>query len=374
MQATNTSRSTQILAQNIKLNNELKPHIPVKEILTQRFKNQRIHAVSVDFDNSKTTVLKDSTFYDGFVAAIFHAYNNHQHLRLSPDDIWLTIAQGVSRHINYNAEKFRSRFVNHEGKKDIIVLGADILYETSHNTLEGNWPEMLNRFVAKVDECVEKIDLAELLVCDFSTTTTNSLTASRIVLLDTVKAYFKYIAMLVCGIPKVTLEGTLEDWIKIQERVIQLRKLNLELDFWLDRLEPVIQNLVSTYRGEIDEDFWSKIMNVNVSYGSGGDSLSTVTGWILGFFPYNREGTAIRKNGLGLDDFPYGTVGVPFITDCGHSLKFISGFIGVNQEMSDGEAIVSPLIGWAIIDDDSNDPSTEENYWVAHNERIKDLK
>ncbi|CAG8767983.1 13615_t:CDS:1, partial [Cetraspora pellucida] len=121
MQATNTSRSTQILAKHIELNNELKPHIPAKEILAQRFKNQRIHAVSVDYDNStnsKTTVLKDPVCSNGFVAAIFHAYNNHQHLRLSPDDVWLTIAQGVSRHINYNAEKFRSRFVNHEGKKD----------------------------------------------------------------------------------------------------------------------------------------------------------------------------------------------------------------------------------------------------------------
>ncbi|CAG8593398.1 10592_t:CDS:2 [Cetraspora pellucida] len=152
-----------------------------------------------------------STFYDSFVAAIFHAYNNHQLLRLSPD-VWLAIAQDVSHHINYNAEKFRSRFVNHEGKKDIVVPSADILYETSHYTLE----------------------------------------ASRIVLLDTVKIYFKHIAMLVCGIPKVTLEGTLEDWIKIQKKVIQLRKLNLELDFWLDRLDSVIWNLVVTYRGEID--------------------------------------------------------------------------------------------------------------------------
>jgi len=31
-----------------------------------------------------------------FAVAILHAYNNQQHLRLSPDDIWLSIAQGVS--------------------------------------------------------------------------------------------------------------------------------------------------------------------------------------------------------------------------------------------------------------------------------------
>ena len=58
----------------------------------------------------------------GLAAAIFHAYNKHQHLLLTPDDIWLTIAQGVSQHINYNAEKFRYSFVNHEGKKKKIYL------------------------------------------------------------------------------------------------------------------------------------------------------------------------------------------------------------------------------------------------------------
>ncbi|CAG8457023.1 10182_t:CDS:2 [Cetraspora pellucida] len=288
MQATNTCHSTQILAQNIKLNNELKPHIPAKEILAQRFKNQRIYAVSVDLITLKQLFSKILPFMMVF----------------------------VSRHINYNAENFRSRFVNHEGKKDIVVLGSDILYEISHNTLE-----------------------VELY-------------------------YWMQLKPILCGIPKVTLECTLEDWINIQEKI---RKLTLELDFWLDRLDPVILNLVAICRGEI-EDFLSKIMNINISYGSGGDLHSTVTGWVLGFFSYNREGTAIRKNGLGLDNFPHGTVGVPFVTDCGHYLKFISGFFGANKEMFDGEAIVSPVIGWSII---NNDPNTEENYWVVHNERIK---
>ncbi|CAG8653772.1 2530_t:CDS:1, partial [Scutellospora calospora] len=374
MQATNITCSTQILTQSIKLDNELKPHIPVKEIIAQRFRNQRIHAISVDYDDSpnpKKTVLKNPVSSNGFVAAIFHAYNHHQHLRLSPDDVWLTIAQGVSRHINYNAEKFRSRFVKHEGQKEIIIFGDDIIYVNSlKNTYEGNWPEVLNRFTTEVDKHVEKIDLAQLLVCNFSTTTTNSLTASRIVMLDTVKAYFKFTVFMGCGIPKVTLDGTLEDWTKLQEKVIQLRKLNLELDFWLDRLEPVLWNLVATYRGEIDEDFWSRIMNVHVNYGSGGDSHSTVTGWILGFFPYNRQGTALGSNSIKLGDFPHGTVGVPFkVEDNGlsYSLKFIAGFIGANQEISDGESIVSPVIGWSIIDDDSNDPNNEENFWTAHN-------
>src|SRR5207248_7572161 len=94
----------------------------------------------------------------GLAAAILHAYNNQQHLRLTPDDIWLTIAQGISHHINYNAEKFRSRIADHEGenKKEISIFAGDILhYRNSH--LEGDWPEVVNRLFVKTAQAV-KID------------------------------------------------------------------------------------------------------------------------------------------------------------------------------------------------------------------------
>ncbi|CAG8534400.1 22751_t:CDS:1 [Gigaspora margarita] len=358
--ATNAIRSTQTLTQKVKINNDLKPHIPIKESISKQFQNRSVHAVSVDYDNSPNsvkTVLKYTECpHNGFAEAIIHAYNHHQHLRLSPDDIWLTIVQGISRHININAEKFRSRFVKHEGQKEICIDIENIIGKTKLNVLEGNWPEVVNRLVIKTDEMIEKIDLTQLLACDYSTTTPNSLTASRIVLLDTVKAYFSYSCMMLgCGIPKVTLEGTLEDWTKLQEKVMQLRNLNLEMDFWLDRLEPVVWKLVSTYCGDIDENYWSRIMNINVQYGSGGDAHSSITGWFLGFFPYGRSGSALHNNYMNFKDIPLSIVEVPFKIDTGDRLKFAAGFIGAHQEISDGESIVSPVIGWSIVDDDSND-------------------
>ncbi|RIB10011.1 hypothetical protein C2G38_2207303 [Gigaspora rosea] len=162
---------------------------------------------------------------------------------LGPDDVWLTISQGVSEHINHNAEKFRNRFVKHEGQKELIIGVDGIL---------GNWPEIVNRIVAAADNNVEKIDLRDLL----------------------------------------------EYWMKLQEKVANFRTLNLELDFWLDRLEPVIWNLVATYRGEVDEDFWGRIVRIDKVFGSGGN----------------------------------GIVGVPFTLD-GEKLKFIAGFIGAIQEV-----------------------------------------
>ncbi|KAF0534190.1 hypothetical protein F8M41_010111 [Gigaspora margarita] len=343
MNPTNNTRSTQILTNKIELDNKIDPHISVKDQVAKNFYKHKVFAVSSQFDNTKNTVIENSSCSNGFAAAILHAYNYHKHLRLSPDDVWLTISQGVSEHINRNPEKFRNRFVQHEGKKKLIIFVVDII---SGDTLEGNWPEAVNRLVTAADKHVEKIDIKNLLECNFSTTTTNSLTASRIVLLDTVKSYFKFSFSTICGIPKVTLEGTLEDWMKLQEKVAHLRKLNLELDFWLDRLEPVIWNLVATYRGEVDEDYWGRIVKIDKVFGSGGGTF--VSGWLINFFPY-KEGE------VKVQDIPDGIVGVPFDVD-GTELKFIAGFIGANQEIlegSDGESVVSPVIGWSIINDEN---------------------
>ncbi|CAG8526334.1 26489_t:CDS:2 [Gigaspora margarita] len=176
MQATNAINvihSTQNLTKNVKINNDLKPHILIKESVSKQFQNRSVH----DYDNlpnSVKTVLKYTEYpHNSFAESIIHTYNHHQHLHLSSDDIWLTIVQG-QKEISIYAEII----------EDIIIL----------NVPEVNWPETLT----------------QLLVCDFLTTTPNSLTASCIVLLDTAKAYFSYSCMMLgCGIPKVTLEGVM---------------------------------------------------------------------------------------------------------------------------------------------------------------------
>ncbi|MBC8138507.1 MAG: DUF4419 domain-containing protein, partial [Fibrella sp.] len=57
-----------------------------------------------------------------FVDAALTAFNFHHPLVLSPDMIWLLIAQGFALHVNANAEAMRHRFVAHEGKKDILIF------------------------------------------------------------------------------------------------------------------------------------------------------------------------------------------------------------------------------------------------------------
>jgi hypothetical protein len=53
--------------------------------------------------------------------AFLAAYSKHEDIVLSPDDIWLMITIYYSKYVDDNAEELRSLFVDHEGKKKLVV-------------------------------------------------------------------------------------------------------------------------------------------------------------------------------------------------------------------------------------------------------------
>lgn len=60
----------------------------------------------------------------GFFETVLTAYNHHCNLRTSPDDWWFCVIKKVAMAINDNAEKesVRKLFVNHAGKKELVVV------------------------------------------------------------------------------------------------------------------------------------------------------------------------------------------------------------------------------------------------------------
>ncbi|CAF1091781.1 unnamed protein product [Rotaria sordida] len=53
--------------------------------------------------------------------AYLNAYNSHEDIVLSPDDLWLMITIYYAKYVNDNAEKLRHIFVNHEGKITLTI-------------------------------------------------------------------------------------------------------------------------------------------------------------------------------------------------------------------------------------------------------------
>ncbi|CAG8655163.1 673_t:CDS:1 [Ambispora gerdemannii] len=353
-------QSTQIITTSLVSTEELLlEHIEIKTHAQSTRRSKKIHTFSIDFPtvvNSppKTTIIAQPATAHGLASAIIQAYSKHQHLCLSPDDIWLTIAQGVSRHINYNAERFRHYFVEHEGKKKLEIDVKDILETSGYDTpIIGNWPEAITRLANETDNKIQKVDLKKIIECDFSTSDFTSITTSRIILLDAMKEYFIY-RMLVggCGIPKLTLKGTLNDWLNLQQKVANLRSLGLDLDFWLDRLEPVIAQFVATYKGEVNEEFWSVIKS-QIPYASG-MMTPCWDGWICAFFPYDKRGKKLDLNNIVPDAIPSGLVHVPFIATSpfqSRNCQMSAGFLGARQEIIESEIVVSPVIGWYVSDE-----------------------
>jgi len=60
--------------------------------------------------------------FNPFLTAFIKAYNCHQDIVLSPDDLWLLISNQFADFVNTNAEALRSLFVDHkEGKVELVV-------------------------------------------------------------------------------------------------------------------------------------------------------------------------------------------------------------------------------------------------------------
>ena len=193
--------------------------------------------------------------YHPMVAATSLAFNDHRRLTLSPDAIWLLIAQGFANHVNANAETLRRRLVNHQGKLEIEVRRDDFVKDSPENP----WPEVFEEFAAHIRRHIGE-ETHELLRPTFSTTGPTEQAAADIVLLDTMQSYFDYVLLSFCGIPAITLEGTVADWQSIARRARDLARF--DLGWWIDVLTPILDQFVEAASGRADRRFWQSICRV----------------------------------------------------------------------------------------------------------------
>lgn len=285
------------------------------------------------------------------VAAVHLAFSVHFPLLLTPDIIWMVLAQGFAQHINNCAEKLRSRFVRHSGKKELKVTALEVS-EPHH------WTEAIEQWTLQIRDCVGA-DLYRLMECNFSTTTPTTRTASHVVMMDAFKQYFDYSWMCIYGIPEITLMGTVEDWQSIRDRVELMAQY--DLNWWTEGLLPICQELIETAAGKPKLEFWKSIYKPEASYGG-----EVMTGWPGFLFPYLKDDItqepsvknpmlAIEpekltvQHGIHLSSLPSGLASAPFTlntpTCTEYPLELIAGFIGIRQHSN---GILEPEIGWVV--------------------------
>ena len=308
---------------------------------------QRI--VTTSFSNEKNLIYQGK---DAFYKTLVDAYANHQSVTLSPDMVWLVICQGFARYVNAHAEELRPKLVNHEGKMDLVIeTDKDLMTE------EIDWPILINDFASQIDKHT-KDNIAKTIVSDFSTTGSVERVASQITLMESVKSYFEYIVeYLACGIPSITLDGSVEDWKRVREKTMQLKKYGL--DKWIDSLDPILKEFILAADGKPNQIFWkSMIKKQSVDRLAGGGCLpempTKLDGWLLKLFP--------DENGVTLEeishtkDMPTEYVRVSFYyqvinPDDGTiisrtPMELWAGFVGAKIDNENN--MVTPMIGWFV--------------------------
>jgi hypothetical protein len=265
----------------------------------------------------------------------------------------------LALHVNAHAEKLRHHFVQHQGKETLVIRRDDFMKGSQDN----NWPAVFDQFSVQIKDYVG--DKHGLIVADFSTTGALERTVSEIVLMDIVKQYFEYEVHTKCGIPEITLTGTLEDWQSIRQRVENF--VQFDLAWWVNALIPILDEFVAAASGRVNQHFWQSLYKLHDA--SGGPY---VTGWLNVFFPYiknqqtneytsqNPHTTSwskVKKNDRGggpvTDEFPLGLSKVPFkwvfpLQSMTFDMEFVGGFAGVAQDPA--TLALRPEMGWAVID------------------------
>ncbi|KAJ7832886.1 hypothetical protein B0H14DRAFT_2364548 [Mycena olivaceomarginata] len=217
---------------------------------------------------------------NGFVHTIIEAYNHHHALILRPDDVWIAILTQFNFYVNARAELLRANFVAHADKKALVVFTPAF----------DDFGRLAREMADLIEKNVVDPSLRAWALPDFSTTTANDTTVGSIVLMATLKAYFEYtFCDIVCGIPRVTLEGEKADWEKILQRLEKLKEFGLETMAWYHLLVPVISRFVQVFD---DPDAWSNVtfwQNV-AHFEPGGCGPSHYSGWITAFCAFNDDG------------------------------------------------------------------------------------
>ena len=320
---------------------------------------QRIIATSFSEENNLMHMGKDA-----FYRSIVNAYANHQSVTLSPDMVWLVISQGFARYVNAHAEELRPQLVNHDGKMDLAI-------QTNKNLLteDVDWPSLIGDFSSQINKYT-KNGIAKTITSDFTTTGSVERVASQITLMESVKSYFEYIVYrIACGIPTITLQGTVEDWLRVLEKTKQLSQYGLGT--WIDALEPILQEFIQTANGHPNQAFWKSMVKKQtvatlIGGGCSPGKPTELDGWLLKLFP--DENGKTREKVKHTTEMPSEYVRVNFkyrvINPADGSLisevpmELWAGFIGA--ECDTASTMMTPKMGWLVRVAESDEDTLNE--------------
>ncbi|KAM9988589.1 hypothetical protein ACTFIZ_003722 [Dictyostelium cf. discoideum] len=297
---------------------------------------------------------------NSFIYSAWDAYNYHHHLEIRPDNIWMAIISQFSLYLNkYNKElqdKFIDFQIENNEKKELKLY-------TDYPILDAPFDKLVMDMVEQIGNNIKDPSIKDWIIADFSTTTPNDKIAYGSVLMSITQKYFYYSMRSRCGLPKVTLNGSVEDWINLKERVIRLKEFNNKEDHmnkWLTYLLPVLDNFIQSSKGNPDKEWWNKIVDYRSRSGGG-----ILTGWLSVFCVFDNDGNFqdSANTALCLDnsesiwpkvcetDIPYGYTSTPILLTDFNGTKYNSTIYSGHLTQKIKGSKLSPSIDWFIVAD-----------------------
>mmetsp|Transcript_11072 Transcript_11072/g.20128 ORF Transcript_11072/g.20128 Transcript_11072/m.20128 type:complete len:419 (+) Transcript_11072:42-1298(+) len=296
----------------------------------------------------------------GLVSTVMHSYNRHHELELRPDDIWQAILTQLSFYVNGNAEALRDRFVDFEGKKTLVLQTGGTLFTADFGRVASVMVD------TQIAANIKDPDLVKWLILSFTTTKENDRIVAAVTVMATMQAYFKYVMRMDCGIPKVTLLGTVEDWQQLRAKIDRLPEFDLQdklMTKWHKLLSPVLDELVRSSEGHPDVIFWDRIVN----HIGGGSGPSFLSGWVSVFAVFSDQGKWMgdlrRGNTWPQIDFEYlpvSAVAVPLLVQ-DHGAQYDTYMLAgqVAQQVLESGVGLSPRSDWCIAYEGKPKPNPE---------------
>lgn len=221
---------------------------------------------------------------NGWVWAAYHAYSDHHHLTIRPEDIWFSILSQLNFYVNAHAEELRDYFVAHKGQKELEVEGVGTIHSVDFGLLAQKMSHL-------IQENVKDPSLRAWIMPNWTTTTDDDVTVASVLMMGTVQKYFSYTMELTCGIPSVTLLGERADWEDLLKRLDRLPELGDEPAKFATLLRPILRYFIASFDPEpapAVKEFWSKI-----AHQTGGSGVFFLSGWITAFCFWDEDGKSL---------------------------------------------------------------------------------
>lgn len=350
--------------------------VPKNVEISQDDKHLHLVEYTNDYKQTKSKLVLEATnftseFSDsiswtkstGFVDTVFFSYREHHNIIIRPDDIWTAIVIQFSLYVNANAEELRYFFVNfHEKEKLKVEFVAPV----------DRIP--IDEFITKIVDLIAKnVDagIIQWISPNFTTTTRNDKLAAGVALMATVKSYFDYsMWSVLCGIPRITILGSVDDWKEIRERVEILKEYELNgkdvMAKWSHMLGRILNEFVSVKEGNSpDKEFWNQAIRVDyemVDMICAQSEETFLNGWITAFTAFDKGGN--WQGGLysydnwlriSTDRITPGTVSVPIQIHDEYAMpdernyngSIITGHMGYSVKKD--RVTIQPMSGWAMV-------------------------